>query len=121
MLITTVRDLSFFPVSGLRDNFGTLYRFDSPNRRVKINKLVVEALYWDGLIPFTSRNALWPIKSKPSDAVIYGNFRHFPKEGMTEWEAFRWPGFTKRMKRHSPNSITKELGGWGGAQSIHVP
>lgn len=45
LLITTVRDLSFFPVSGLQDNFGTLYRFNSPNKTVKINKLVVEALY----------------------------------------------------------------------------
>lgn len=109
LLITTVRDLSFFPVSGLQDNFGTLYRFNSPNKRVKINKLVVEALYRDGLIPFTSLNALRPITSKPSNIVIRGNFHHFLKEEMTKCSAFRPPGFTKRMKRHFPNSITKDL------------
>lgn len=115
---TTVRDLSFFPVSGLQDNFGTLYRFNSPNKRVKINKLVVEALYRDGLIPFTSLNALGPITSKPSNIVIWGNFHHFLKEEMTECSAFRPPGFTKRMKRHSPNSITKDLLGGGGGGGV---
>lgn len=109
LLITTARDLSFFPVSGLQDNFGTLYRFNSPNKRVKINKLVVEALYRDGLIPFTNLNALWPITSKQSNTVICGNFHCFLKEEMTECSAFRLPGFTKRMKRHSPNSITIDL------------
>lgn len=113
LLITTVRDLSFFPVSGLQDNFGTLYGFNSPNKRVKINKLVVEALYWDDLIPFTSLNALWPITSKPSYIVICGNFHHFLKEEMSECSAFRPPGLTKRMKCHSPNSITKDLLGEG--------
>lgn len=83
MLITTVRDLSFFPVSGLRGNSGTLYRFNSPNKRVKINKLVVEALYWDGLIPFTCLNALGPIKSNRSNIVICGSFHHLLKEEMT--------------------------------------
>lgn len=114
LLRTTVRDLSFFPVSGLQDNFGTLYRFNSPNQRVKINKLVVEALYRDGLIPFTSLNALGPITSKPSNIVMWGNFHHFLKEEMSECSAFRPPGSTKRMKRHSPNSITKDLLVGGG-------
>lgn len=111
--ITTVRDLSFFPVSGLQGNSGTLYRFRSPNKRVKINKLVVEALYRDGLIPFTSLNALGPIKSNPSNIVICGNFHRFLKEELTECSAFRAAGFTKGMTRHDPNSITKDLRGGG--------
>lgn len=120
MLITTVRDLSFFPVSALQDNFGTRYRSNSPNKRVKINKIVVEALYRDGLIPFTSLNALRPITSEPSNIVIRGNFHRFLKEEMTECSAFRPPGFTKRMKRHSENSITKDLqGGRGGGCSVN--
>ena len=39
---------------------------------------------------------------------------------MTECKAFRVPGFTKWIKRHFLNFITKDLQG-KNAQSIHVP
>lgn len=38
--------------------------------RIKINKLVVAALYWDGIIPFTSLNAFGPIKTNPRNIVM---------------------------------------------------
>lgn len=56
LLIITVRDLSFFIVSDLQDNFGTLYGDNLPIKKIKINKLVVKALYQDELILFTD---LW--------------------------------------------------------------
>lgn len=59
-------------------------------------------------------------KIKPLQRGYMWQFSLFLKEEMTECKAFRLPGFTKWMKRHSPNFITKDLQG-ENAQSIHVP
>lgn len=52
--------------------------FSSPNKRVKINRRVVEALYWDGIIPFTSLNAAGgQSNQKAGNVVIRGDFHRF--------------------------------------------
>lgn len=62
----------------LRDNFGTCRDFSSPNKRVKINRRVVEALYWDGIIPFTSLNGAGGQSNQGAgNVVIPGDFHRF--------------------------------------------
>lgn len=59
--------------------------FSSPNKRVKINRRVVEALYWDGIIPFTSLNAAGgPIKSRGRQRCYTWRFSPFLKRETTE-------------------------------------
>lgn len=52
--------------------------FSSPNKRVKINRRVVAALYWDGIIPFTSLNAAGGQSNQGAgNVVIPGDFHRF--------------------------------------------
>lgn len=52
--------------------------FSSPNKRVKINRRLVEALYWDGIIPFTSLNGAGGQSNQGAgNVVIPGDFHRF--------------------------------------------
>lgn len=101
--------------------------FSSPNKRVKINRRVVEALYWDGIIPFTSLNGAGGQSNQGPATLLYlAIFTVSKTRNDRESEAFRRPRFTKWMKRHFSNFITKDLYGGGAegdkkAQSIHIP
>lgn len=89
--------------------------FSSPNKRVKINRRVVEALYWDGIIPFTSLNGAGGQSNQGPATLLYlAIFTVSKTRNDRESEAFRRPRFTKWMKRHFSNFITKDLYREGG-------